>query len=324
MFNTPRERRLASIFGAVIGGFVLWQTVGQMLLQPLTDLENTVLAARSGNATLQEQSATIDHALRNLKRMSTASLPADPGKAAVAYQGWLIRHLETCSIQNAIVTPAPALVEEHVGHRIPFTIQCDGSTSSIAQFLDQFYATPLLHRITNLNIVNASEGEGTHRVTIAIEAQAFSSATDIETLPEPIVADDAPTLLATLSTGDIFRRQLPVQVAVEQPPATLATPTPSETQPEPPKADPLKSIRFVASVWNGKQRVAWFVDQRSKEERTVIADAELVLPELTGKVLSIDDDRLLMEMSGQKFSLQLGQTLSQRLTPPGERGTSVP
>ncbi len=56
------------------------------------------------------------------------------------------------------------------------------------------------------------------------------------------------------------------------------------------------------------------MDQRSKEERTVIADAELVLPELTGKVLSIDDDRLLLEMSGQKFSLQLGQTLSQRLS----------
>lgn len=312
MLNTPRERRLAVIFGSVIGLFVLWQTVGQIVLQPLTDLQNAVDAVRSGNATLHEQSATIDHALRNLKQLTTASLPADPGKAAVVYQGWLIRHLEACSIHNAIVTPAPALSEEHVGHRIPFTVQCEGTTTSIAQFLDQFYATPLLHRITNLNIVNSTEGQGAHRATLAIEALAFDTATSIETLPEPNPTDSNSTLQTALATADIFQRQLPIQVAVE-PPVAVSTEEPKpEPAPEQPKADPLKSVRFVASVWNGKQRVAWFVDQRSREERTVIAEAELVLPELTGKVLSIADDRLLLEMSGQKFTLQLGQTLSQR------------
>ena len=167
MFNTPREKFLAIFFGGSIAAFGLWETVGHVLLQPLTDARIAVDAARAANVTLQDQSTVVEHALRNLKQLSGHSLPADPGKASVLYQGWLIRNLAQNSIASAIVTPAPAIVEKSIGHRIPFSVQCQASTSNIAMFLDQFYATPLLHRITNLNISNSSEGEADHRVTIA-------------------------------------------------------------------------------------------------------------------------------------------------------------
>lgn len=314
MFKTQRERTLAILLGTAFGVFLLWETVGQILIQPMTDLESQIAAARSGNDTLQEQSSTIDRAVRHLKTAAATSLPADPGKAAVMYQGWLIQLMDRCAVANAIVTPAPAIAETSVGHRIPFTVQAEASTTQIAQLLDMFSTAAILHRVTSLNIANQSEGAGLHRITLSIEALALANASDINSLPDPQQPDSADSLTAILSSGDIFRRQLPVQVAVEPPPAEYTPPAPADTKPEPPKADPLKSVRFVASVWNGQQRVAWFVDQRSKEERTVVANAELVLPELTGKVLSIDNDRLLMEMSGQKFSLQLGQTLSQRET----------
>ena len=114
-----------------------------------------------------------------------------------------------------------------------------------------------------------------------------------------------------MSGGDIFRRKLPTQefVPVVAEAANSVTEEPQPPEPAP-KPDPLKSIRFVASVWNGDQREAWFVDQRSKEEQSVIASSELTFPDIEGRVLSIDGDTLQLELQGQRCSINLGQTLS--------------
>ena len=92
-------------------------------------------------------------------------------------------------------------------------------------------------------------------------------------------------------------------------------PESSESSEEPvtssptPKVDPEKSIRFVASVWNGSQREAWFIDQRSKTEQSVVADSELSFPDFQAKVLSITEDSLLLDMAGTQTRITLGQTL---------------
>ncbi len=312
MLDTRREKVLAVVFGGAIAAFGLWETFGQMVLQPFTDLRVQLDAARSNRDNLQDQSATVEHALRNMKQVAAQSLPADPGKATVLYQGWLIRHLELNSIASAIVTPAPAMVEKSIGHRIPFTVQCSASTANIARFLDEFYATPLLHRITNLNITNSSNGESDHRITLSIEALAFDSASAIEVLPEPTVFAKESSLAAVFAGDDIFRRKrsTPPQVA-KAPEESNPKPVIPVKKPEPPKPDPHKSVRFVASVWNGQQREAWFVDQRSKEEQTLIASSDLSFPDIDGKVLSIDNDTMQLELAGKRCTINLGQTLSE-------------
>jgi hypothetical protein len=312
MFSTAREKTLALFFGGSLAVFGTWETVGQMVLQPLTEARNAVDAARAANSVLNDEAATVEHALRHLKPLEAQSLPADSGKASVLYQGWLIRLLAQNSIVSAIVTPAPPIVEKSIGYRIPFTVQCEASTRSIANFLDQFYSTPLLHRITNLNIANSSEGQADHRVTLSIEAIAFGSATKIETLPEPAATSDETSLLTALSKNDIFRRQLPVQTYVEPTPTVAESSPEPESEPDPePVADPHQSVRFVASVWNGQQREAWLVDGRSSEEISVVASSPLKFPDIDGRVISIDEDVLHLELSGQLCSVVLGKTLSE-------------
>jgi len=310
MLQSPREKFLAILFGGSMAAFGLWETIGHIILQPLTNQQAAVDAAQSANVALVEQSTTVEHALKNLKQLAGRSLPAEPGKACVLYQGWLIRLLDRSSITSSTVTPAPAIVEKGIGHRIPLTVQCTASTANIAQFLDQFYATPLLHRITNLNISSTSDGQADHRVTLSIEALAFDSAQNIDSLPDPVAVEEQSSLLTTLSHDDIFRRALPVEVVVAteyEPTVTTAEPTPEPT-PAPP--NPLSSVRFVASVWNGQQREAWFFDQRSNAEVSLLASAELVLPDIQGRVLSIQSDSLQMELAGQRCRISLGQTLN--------------
>jgi hypothetical protein len=98
-----------------------------------------------------------------------------------------------------------------------------------------------------------------------------------------------------------FSRQFATVVEVE----TVSTePEPSVSSEESvtssptPEVDPEKSIRFVAFVWNGSQREAWFIDQRSKTDQSVVADSELSFPDIQAKVLSITEDSLLLDMAG--------------------------
>jgi hypothetical protein len=312
MLKTAREQLLAGLFGGSILLFGVWETAGQMLLRPLSETQMAVDSARSAVATLQKQSAVVEHSLRNLKQVADHSLPADPGKASVLYQGWLIRNLDQCSITSAIVTPAPAITEKSVGHRIPFSVQCNASTHNIAMFLDCFYGTPLLHRITNLNISNSTEGQAEHRVTFSIEAIAFDTANNIDNLPEPKLATEGSSLVTALSADDVFRRAVLIsdtvaETLVETPQeATVTTPEPLPAASAP---DPLQNIRFVASVQNGEQREAWLFDNRTRSELSLVASANLAFPDVSGRVLSIDGDTLHLELSGQRGSLRLGQTL---------------
>lgn len=77
-----------------------------------------------------------------------------------------------------------------------------------------------------------------------------------------------------------------------------------------PKANPEKSIRFVASAWNGSQREAWFLDQRTTTEQSVVAHSELSFPDTQAKVRSISEDSLLINMAGTQIRITLGQTLA--------------
>lgn len=309
MLSSPREKRLAMLFGGTIAAMVLWETVGQLLWQPLSEKHMQLTAAETVQSTLQDQAATIEHALRNLKQLSNHSLPADSGKASVLYQGWLIRTLAQNSIASAVVTPTPAIIETGVGHRIPFTVQCQATSQQIARFLDQFYATPLLHRLTNLDISSTTAGQSSHRVTLSIEALAFDTATEISQLPIPGTPVDEYTLEDVFNDNDIFRRKQKMVT----PPTYAAQPKPAARpvveRPVEPKPNATDSVRFVASVWNGQQREAWFVDQRSQQESSLIATSALDFPEINGKVLLVSDDTLQLELAGKQGTLKLGQTL---------------
>lgn len=313
MFSTPREKNLAILLGGSMALLLLWETVGQIILQPLNDAQTSVSAGLAANDRLRQQSAAVEHALRNLRQSATSSLPADPGKASVLYQGWLIRHLESNGIASAVVTPAPPIVVNGVGHRIPIMIQCSGSMAAIARFLDQFHATPLLHRMANLTITSLNDNAAEHRVTISVEALSLTSASTTESLPEPGPTDESSGLLAVAKSDDFFRRQFATVVEVENV-SNVAEPSVSSDEPvvtsTGPKANPEESVRFVASVWNGSQREAWFVDQRSRTELSVVAEAELSFPDIQAKVLSISEDCLLLEMGGTQTRITLGQTLA--------------
>ena len=318
MIKNRREVLLGVLFVTLIAIAGLWESIGAIILQPLSDAQASVESARANLIALKDQETIVDQAIRNLKEIDVIALPPDRGQASSLYQGWLISQLETCSIDSPIVTPGPAIKEDAVGNRMPFVVQFTAESKHIAEFLDRFHATPLLHRITNLHIVRSSDSESDHRVMLSIEALAMECGLAAETLPDPIAVDDALTLAALISHNDFLGGTQPepaaattsTDVAVQSQTAG-STDSPLVEAPQPLVLDPHESVRFIASVWNGRQREAWLIDRRSMQEMTVLASAELTFPGIAGRVVSVGEDSLQLNLNGQLCRLELGQSLSE-------------
>lgn len=319
MMKTRREILLGVLFAALIAIAGLWESIGSLILQPLSDAQASVDSARANLIALKDQETIIDQAIRNLKELDVIGLPADRGHASALYQGWLISQLEKCSIDSPIVTPGPAIQENAVGNRIPFVVQFSATSKRFAEFLDRFHSTPLLHRITNLHIVRSTDGESDHRVMLSIEALAMESGRVAESLPEPIAADDELTLAALISHNDFFGgSEAPEspsesdshEVADQSQTSETKEAAPVEAR-QPLVQDPHENVRFIASVWNGRQREAWLIDRRTMQEVTVPESAEFTFPGVAGKVLWVGDDSLQLNLNGRRCRLQLGQTLSE-------------
>lgn len=332
MINSPREKILASLAAASVAVALLLESGFELPLQPFADLDTAITEATTQVDEHQRQVNRLLHDLHALEEAANRSLPADPGRASALYQAWLVQQLSNSSIEAATVNPSIPITDEFLGHRIPFSIECDASAAAIATFLDRFSSTPLLHRITNLQIVNSSNGfDDRHRLAVSIEALALPTAPEVDSLPEPILNSDPTASLASLFENHplltLPQSPQPTVIAENTPPAETGTlpdattppdqPAPTEPPepPEPPrppapKYSPGQSLQFIGSILSGETRRAWFVDRRSGDEHFAAVSEDVSIPELAVKVLALTDDSVTVLYKTKRVRLKLGQTVA--------------
>ena len=313
MLQSNREKWLAIVFGLCVGTFVIWESAGQLLLSPLRQTQHSIQSLTDTNRQLEQETDRINYAQRNLKQIGQQSLPSVPGKASALYQEWLIRQLSQSGISSATVTLGPAIAEAEIGHRIPMSVECMASAGRIANFLDRFHSTDLLHRLTHVNILNSSGGQrDEHRMSLSIEALALNSAVDIDSLPEPQPKPSQPSLADAFRSNNIFLKA----VAVSQSAQFVNTPSPQPAYQQvvverPPAPRAVDCVRFVASIWNGQQREAWFFDSRTKTDQAIVPNTRLTIDQQQALVLSVTEDYVTLQLDGNPLRLSLGQTVSE-------------
>lgn len=337
MLSTRREKTLAVIAAVIVAGCLLWDSVDAMGLNVFGDLQTRIDATQQEIQRRQEVSDDIDQALKKLRTMTARSLPAEPGKASAIYQAWLIQRLTECGIPSPSVTPSPAIVDERLGYRLPFSVECSGPAASLTTFIDRFFSAPILHRMTGLQITNSTSGlEDQHQMTVSIEALALSHADKVDSLPEPTAAETSEgSLTATLQQNDVFRQTMALAASdppITDPPVmdppivdtartspsvadTAATTTqsePVEAEPELVEAPPLtpeQALQFSGSIGSGTSRKAWFLDLRNGETYRLTSNQMLKFSDFSLKVLSVTDDSVVVEYDGEKHVIPLGKSL---------------
>ena len=235
------------------------------------------------------------------------------------YQEWLVEELEQAGISGPSVIPAPARIDEDLGHRLTFSVEARGTTESVTRFLDRFSRKDLLHRMTSLQITSPSMGaEDEIQATISIEALALADNPTDELPPDSSNnQSDSMILTSLMRTKNSFRKKPKPEPPKPKREDVAVTPPTPPTPPQPPKPRPVPfqdALRFTGSITQGGKRMALFVDQRddamiiaAKQDWIDLNDAEL-------QVVQIRNDKVVVELQGRPFRISLGNTIAEEVS----------
>lgn len=328
MLNTPRERALAVITACCLTAAVGWESCSTLLLQPLNGLEQELQTAKTAVENSNFEELRLMQAIKKLRTLRTASLPADPGQAAAVYQAWLVQQLEAAGLQTPSVNPVQAIPDEALGHRLPFSVECTGTAAAIGDFIDRFSAANLLHRMTSLQITSVSMGvDDSLQLAVSIEAIALPEAPSVDSLPSEFApADPTSTLQNALADNNIFtgvpaefQSDPPIVTAPVTPELPIADTAPSETELQAPaeagtetapyQLTAAEACRFAGSILTGKTRRAWFVDLRTGDIYWAGRNQSLAIPDLPLPVLAVTDDAVIVEYCADPRIIPLGNSV---------------
>lgn len=324
MSSGKREKILATLFaGTLLGwGFL---TILEPALQPGTEDQETPRAIlQRETLELQQEATLVDRSLERLRSLQAESLPGDPGKAASMYQAWLMTCLNHCGLEEATVTPAPALAEENLGHRVLASIEASGEDTAVARFIDTFSATPLLHRITSIDVMPmTSQDARDMRVSISVEALSLTGVSR-DQLPDPrdalqtshLQQDDPAnkhggSLAALFSSRAIFARpKVSVTGLVQQNHGAALPEAPDASVPaEPTPVAPKPELRFIAAIQRGSDREAWFVETVSGESQRCRNSSRLSFGTREISVVRVAGDETVLRSGDREITLQLGDVV---------------
>lgn len=319
MIRTRREKILAITIGTLLAAVFLWDTVEVVLLQPFQSVQLELDGMRQLQTDLDLEELALLKASSGLGKLARKSLPSDPGTATTVYQEWLVEELKQAGISGPSVIPAPALIDEDLGHRLTFSVEARGTTESVTRFLDRFSRKDLLHRMTSLQITSPSMGaEDEVQATISIEALALADNPTDELPPDSSNnQSDSMILTSLMRTKNSFRKKAKPEPPKPKPEEFVVTPPTPPTPPQPPKPKPVPfqdALRFTGSITQGGERMALFVDQRddamiiaANEDWIDLNDAEL-------QVVQIRNDNVVVELQGRPFRISLGNTIAEEMS----------
>jgi hypothetical protein len=306
---TPREKKLLALVG-LIG--LLW---GVNLMYGKYVEWYDRAAAEQAEATEALDRAQLEqrrakYAQRMLRDWQDKSLPTVPQRAQAEYRDWLIRSLKTAELDFEFVKPTgvmrqPSNVIDPLS--ISFAIQTEGKLEDVLQFLDQFYRSDQLHKITKLTLAPKPGDKVT--ASIDVEGLLVQGAKRDSGLSEG-VSDR----LALASAKEYVDRITSRKPFAEYRPAPPPRETVVRTERKPreiPKFDDSERAYFNAAVQGkeeGKLR-AWVNVRTTGESLQLGAGDKFEIGQLKGEVASVSLKQLVIDTEEGTLAIRLGESL---------------
>jgi hypothetical protein len=242
-------------------------------------------------------------AIRQVEEWQTRSLPEDREKALSLYKAWLLDIAKKSGLEVDIdptSRPIPSGAYSAIGYKINAT----GSLASVVAMLHEFYSSPLLQQITNLQLSRAP-GESKLTATFDVEALSMQGATATDSLPK------GNSNRLDLANVDDYKKSLTERdlASVYTPPRP---PREARVRPAPPKPaafDDAEQARFSGTVGPVNALQAWINVRTTGETLHLGAGDSLKVGALEGQIVSVEPRALVYETDGKKYRVVLGESL---------------
>ncbi len=235
-------------------------------------------------------------AVRQMQDWQTRSLPEDREKALSLYKAWLLEKAKEAGLEVNDINPSTRPSGSTAYTAIGYQIKATGSLSAVVAMLYEFYRSPQLHQITQLQL-SRPQGESQIQVSLDVEALSLLGAEATDQLPE---GDRQRLKLASL---DEYKKTLEERDLV-----SVYTPR-APSEPTGRHADDAEEARFSGTTGASASLQAWINVRTTGETLHLAAGDALKVGALDGKIVSIEQRSLVYEAGGKKFRVPLGESL---------------
>lgn len=316
--KTPRERGMAILLGSAVGLTATVSLAERFVLEPLARKRTEIASLKTKAADLDFEAALVRRGQARLAEESAQGLPADPITATLAYQHWLLEATRRCGFQEVHISPGRAIPEEHVGHRLPFTISCRGRFVALVNFLELVRTTPALHRLSQVSVtpdgsaVLAAHDDKRPKaeelgLSITLEALALQGGPETATLTVPgsVPMEHRLTRLKQLASGgNLFARPVAERARGSTKPPLLAGTKATEAE----KPQPTGTTLIACGARN-QVAEAWFHRPPEEEPLRVQLQQTFVLEGQTVRLAEIHPDAVVLASAGGRRRIALGERI---------------
>ena len=307
-----REKKLTAAVGLLVvlwGSYWGWNKYSTWLQNAQN--EKTSVATQLQEAELDLAKART--AVRNLQTWQEQSLPASVATAQAEYRGWLVEQLQSSRLDVDSVTPRRVTGRNNAYQPVSYQIEATGKLKSVVEFLDKFYRSDLLHKISNLQLT-PRDAKGDLQVSLAVEALVVEGTKREKDLPEGtsdrLLLASADEYVSSIVGRDPFAeyvkprppRIVTPRVVEDKPPVT---PTPR------PSFDHAKYAKITGLVSVGDDYQAWVWAKTLDDKRLRLNRGDKIdIGEFEGTVVDVTQDELVVETDEGLWVFRLGETLS--------------
>lgn len=306
-----REKTLLIAVLSLVGLLVLRELYGRYT-GALAAKEETLTAAQDELTQIKRQLTIGRRAVDDLTRWREQSLPnVDPNDpisrelATTLYNQWLSNTLKMSGVEFDRIDPSPPsrLVSQSIG-TVGFSVNVEGSLTSLVGFLHRFYTAPQLQQITWLDLRPVG---GNLQGTLRVEALLLPGATHTEEMPsgtrDPFLLTDLDSYRTSVGGRNIFERfQRPSRP--DEPVIVDVT----EPEPEPP-FDDSKFALFTGAVHGSEGLVAWITVQTTGQTLFRSEGDAIDVGEFSAKVISIEPRAIVIETEQGQLRVNIGDSL---------------
>lgn len=289
---TQREKVLA---GAVAAAGVLWFGMGA--LQRYRDAVGRNDAVRTeAQQSLDDAKLKVirgQHARRQLRNWEGQSLPSRIDVAKSLYQDWLREQLTGAGLEVTQLVERTVAGRNQRYEEVGVDVTATGTLAQLTDFLHRFYSAVHLHRVTQATFTGTDNGQKLS-INLTIGALALPEANREDKLaegePRPMTSP-----LEEVRTRLVARNLF-------APPAPKAGPAPDTES-----ADTF----FTWQTYGERGRMMGLRTKSSGKMRYYYQGDSVEVGQFKGKVLEVEDSRVILETDKGKMELRIGQSLNE-------------
>jgi Tfp pilus assembly protein PilO len=280
---------LLAVIGIVrVGDWVLTS----MIQEPLQQSRARTDQLRDDIKKREKLLAEARNAASQIAEWTKQSLPSDPEVARSVYRSWLLALVRSTRLRSATVdsgSPSTRRAKDNkiLYRSLPFSVRCRGTLPEFNAFLFQFSKAGHLHQISSMTL-NPVAATGQFDISLGIETLLLSGRKG-ESL------NSAPsTLLASANLRDYE------QIVKDNIFGIGINPT-----------DPMKHTIVSAITFSNGLPQVWITEQLTDKTTRVGVGAEFNTVALSGRVIEVHEQDVIIETSGERLLFPIGKPFSE-------------